>query len=457
MSQASQSAESPPEEPLTELTLDEAVSIGIQLHQRGFLEEAQTVYERILGIAPDQPDALHFLGVVKHQLGRGDDAVELIRRSIELAPGMADRHNNLGNVLVERERLDEAVEAYRRAIELDPRHANAYSNLGAALRVLRRFDEAAEAYEKAIEINPKHADAHNNMGNLLSHQGRVKEALAYYCMAITLSPRHPESNKMLGIAYYTLGQIDKAAEVFRDWLDKEPANPVARHLHAACSGKDVPARASDAFVESTFDSFASSFDAKLGRLAYRAPQLVADAVARTLGTPAGKGVGLDAGCGTGLCGLLIAPFVERLVGVNLSSGMLVKARARNVYHDLAKAELTAYLDAHPGEFDLIVSADTLCYFGPLELVLGAARRALRPEGRLVFTVEGAAEAPESFRLNPHGRYSHGSSYVAEVLRAAGFADIDSTPAVLRNEGGKPVAGLVLGARRVESQAAGARG
>jgi predicted TPR repeat methyltransferase len=360
---------------------------------------------------------------------------------------MADRHNNLGNVLVERERLEEAVEAYRQAIELDPRHANAHSNLGAALKALRRFDEAAAAYQKAIELDPDHADAHNNMGNLLSNQGRTREALAYFCKAVTLSPRHPESNKMLGIAYYTLGQIDKAAEVFRLWLDKEPGNAVAQHMYAACSGKDVPARASDAFVESTFDTFASSFDAKLGRLAYQAPQRVADAVARALGTPTGTGVGLDAGCGTGLCGPLIAPYVERLVGVDLSAGMLAKAHGRGVYHALEKAELTTYLDTHPAEFDLIVCADTLCYFGALEPVLRAAQRALRPGGLLVFTVEAAADEREGFRLNPHGRYSHGSGYVAAALAATGFEGIESEPAVLRNEGGSPVTGLVLCARK----------
>jgi hypothetical protein len=34
---------------------------------------------------------------------------------------------------------------------------------------------------------------------------------------------------------------------------------------AACSGRDVPARASDAFIERTFDSFAGSFEAKLAK------------------------------------------------------------------------------------------------------------------------------------------------------------------------------------------------
>ena len=39
---------------------------------------------------------------------------------------------------------------------------------------------------------------------------------------------------------------------------------------------------------------------------------------------------LDAGCGTGLCGPLVAPYKRRLVGVDLSERMLDRARDRNV-------------------------------------------------------------------------------------------------------------------------------
>ena len=162
---------------------------------------------------------------------------------------------------------------------------------------------------------------------------------------------------------------------------------------AACSGRDVPARASDAFIEQTFDSFAGSFDSKLAKLLYRAPALVAemlgdsdvDASKRHLDV-------LDAGCGTGLCGPLIAPYARRLVGVDLSARMLAQARARNVYDELVQRELTAYLRDSPGAFDAIVSADTLVYFGPLQDVVMASVEALRPGGRLIFTVEELIEA-----------------------------------------------------------------
>jgi predicted TPR repeat methyltransferase len=223
---------------------------------------------------------------------------------------------------------------------------------------------------------------------------------------------------------------------------------------AACSGENIPLRASDSYVESTFDNFAESFDAKLGKLAYRAPDLVADALASACPEPGGNLVALDAGCGTGLCGPLIAPYVSRLTGVDLSGGMLAKARGRNAYDELVKAELTAYLLAHLAAFDLVISADTLVYFGSLQEVLAAAHGALRSGGLLIFTVEAMPDEPcqkaangEGYRINPHGRYSHGSGYLREALLSAGFAILGMEPAILRNEGGSPVTGFVVTARK----------
>jgi len=433
----------------TELSLDEALSLAVYMHRTEALDDAALLYRRILEAAPEQSDAMHFLGVLLHQQGRSAEAIDLIERSIALDPRSADRYNNLGNVLVEMGRLPEATVAYEKALGLQPGHANAYNNLGTVLRAQSRFDDAAAAYQKAIELEPTHVDAYNNYGNLLSSRGMVREAVAYYCKAITLIPNHPQARKLLGIAYYTIGQVEAAAEVFRDWLKEEPENPVARHMLAACSGEDVPQRASDDYVESTFDAFAGSFDAKLEKLDYRAPQLVTDALAKACGVPAKQLVALDAGCGTGLCGPLIAPYVARLTGVDLSTGMLAKARGRGVYDELFKVELTRYLADQVERFDLVISADTLVYFGALEAVAAAAFRALRPGGLLIFTVEEAVDgAPESgYRINPHGRYSHTRAYVRDSLAQAGFDVLAIEGAGLRMEAGSAVAGLVVTARK----------
>jgi predicted TPR repeat methyltransferase len=217
---------------------------------------------------------------------------------------------------------------------------------------------------------------------------------------------------------------------------------------AACTGRAVPARASDAFVAKTFDSFAASFESKLQRLYYRAPALVLEAVEDT-GVRASKSIDvLDAGCGTGLCGPLLAPYARRMTGVDLSEGMLARAREKNVYDLLVRAELTDFLRSHHEAFDLIVSADTLVYFGDLKPVVSAVAGALRPRGHVAFTLEHAVGAPPrvDYRLEYHGRYSHAQPYVEALLAAAGLTT-HVRRGDLRMEGGVPVAGLIIRAAK----------
>src|SRR6185436_3931783 len=114
--------------------------------------------------------------------------------------------------------------------------------------------------------------------------------------------KHPEARRLLALAHCAIGEVDVAVRIFEEWLKEEPDHPIARHMIAACTGRDVPQRASDGFIEQTFDGFAGSFDSKLAKLQYRAPALVAEMLAAS-GIEASKSLDLlDAGCGTGWCG-----------------------------------------------------------------------------------------------------------------------------------------------------------
>lgn len=427
-----------------ELTLEEAIAVAILLQKNEQYPAAEEVYRRVLKAAPDHPRALHYAGLLAHQQGRNDEALALIGRSVALQPHEADWRSNLGIALQSAGRLDEAVDAYAHAIAIDPTHANAHNNLGVLLRARGEPADAEAAYRTAIQFDPAHIDAWTNLGVLLNALKRTQEAAACYSKVITLRPKHRDARKLLAMAHCTLGEIDEAVRIFREWLAEEPDDPVARHMLAACTGRGVPQRASDGFVRTTFDSFAASFESKLAKLSYRAPALIA-AVLEDCGLePAHRLDVLDAGCGTGLCGALVAPYARTLRGVDLSEGMLKHAAEKGIYQTLTHAELTAYLRDHRDAFDLIVSADTLVYFGDLADAIAAAAQALRRKGLFVFTLEHATgdTADPGYRLERHGRYSHARRCVEQLLAAAGLQS-KITQAELRMEAGVPVAGLVI--------------
>ena len=443
-----------PTEPTTptELSFEEALSLGVQMLRAGALDDATRLYGALSRIAPADPNVLHFSGVLAHQQGRSEEAIALIERSLELQSDQADWYSNLGIVYKATQQFEKAITAYEHAIALNPAHASAYNNLGVLLRATGKLAEAEAAYRKAIDIDPQFIDAYHNLGVLLSRVNRTREAVICYCKVTTLSPRHPDTRRMLGLAYCVLGERDKAIELYEEWLKDDPGNPVVMHLLAGCTGRDVPARTSDECVQIIFDNFAASFESKLAHLQYRAPSLV-QMMIESSGLPPAKELDvLDAGCGTGLCGPLVAPYAKRLTGVDLSAGMLAQAKSKEIYDELVQKELTEFLRSHQDAFDLIVSADTLVYFGDLQAVAAAARAALRPGGSFVFTREELiSDDGREMRLEPHGRYAHTLDYVERALAAAAFSTT-VVHAELRMESGSPVPGLVIHAIAIDGAA-----
>jgi predicted TPR repeat methyltransferase len=432
-------------------SLEEALAAAIDLLRAERIDAAEAALDALLARWPAQPDALHFLGVLRHTQGRSVEAIALIEQALERTPEHAGAWNNLGNVLLHAGRIDAAVGAYERGVAAAgdaPDAAPLLSNLGIVYRRQRRLAEAEAACRRAVAIAPDFANGWYALSLALMAQGRVHDGLLANSRAIALWPQHLQGRDQVIRALLLLGERERAARLYREWLAEDPGNPVVQHQLAACVGDAPPPRASDGYVRHLFDAFATSFDAKLERLHYRAPELTAQALRAAAGEPSGALDIVDAGCGTGLCGPLVAPWAKRLAGCDLSAGMLRLAHARRVYDRLHQSELVYYLDTQPLAFDVVVSADTLCYFGELHEAMAAARRALRPGGWLIFTVEALADdAPLGHALRPTGRYAHAAGFLREVIHDAGLALHALHAETLRHEAAEPVAGWLVTARR----------
>lgn len=424
---------------------------AIERLQAGQLAECGRLLEPLLAADTEDVGVLHVLGVLRHEQGRPAEALQLLERCVALAPDHAAAWNNLGNVRVAAGLPNEAAQAYQQSVDAsedDPAVAATLVNLAALQRRAGQLHDSAATFRRALEVDPELAPAWYGLTRALALMGQIDEALAAHAHAIRLAPGLTTDRQLAVQSFLHHGDNGVALQLYSDWQRQEPDNPSLRHLVAAVGGSPAPARADDAYVTSVFDAFAESFDGKLEQLGYRAPQLLATALAERVQPAAAALDVCDAGCGTGLAGPLLRPWARRLAGCDLSVGMLRRARARQVYDVLHRAELVHYLDTQPEAFDLVVAADVLCYFGPLEAAFQAAAKTLRPAGWLGFSVEALHDAdPEGHRLMTTGRYAHRLGYLRKTLQAAGFGSIALARETLRQEGGFPVSGWVVTARR----------
>ena len=206
----------PPPDALQELR------IAVQHHQSGRLNEAESIYKKVLEHQPNQADALHLLGVIEQQRGKHEVSIDMIRKAIQLNPGNGNYYNNLGVALRDAGKAGEAVDAYKKALEINPSYPEAYINMGMALKDQDKPDEAIACYHNLLKINPNAAEAHNSIGLVLKEQGKTDEAIAAYRKALEINPNYAEAHVSIGNALKNQGRIDEALNAYRKALEIRP-------------------------------------------------------------------------------------------------------------------------------------------------------------------------------------------------------------------------------------------
>lgn len=198
-------------------------------HQAGRLEAAERGYRHVLGLRPDQPDALHLLGVLAHQAGRHREAVGLIGQALQGRPGEAAFLCNLGEAHRATGEVTQAIDCQRRALALDPELAAAHNNLGLALEATGARDEAMASYRRALALQPEHVDALINLGNLLAADGRIVAATEHFETAIGRAPSSAKAHYNLANALRDQGLDQAAIGHYRRALDLHPDYPEAHN------------------------------------------------------------------------------------------------------------------------------------------------------------------------------------------------------------------------------------
>jgi predicted TPR repeat methyltransferase len=370
-------------------------------------------------------------------------------------PGRASTLSNLGATWLRLGRPRDALDALDAALAAAPGDRDAAFHRADALLALGETEPALQAIERARDADPSHAGTALRRGEILVRLGRVRDALAAFEAAASLAgaagPGRALASRHLGNLLREAGRLPEARAAFEAALaaggDADELRFLLASVHPPATGDaTAPPEAPPAFVRDLFDGYAGDYDRHLLEdLGYRAHAALVEPLPGAVGRST-FGRALDLGCGTGLCGPLLRPFVAHLAGVDLAPRMVALARRSGAYDDVAVGEAVAALAATPpGTLDLAVAADVLIYLGDPEPLVRAAATALAPGGVLAFTVEraDAGEGGAEVVLDPTLRFRHADALWPRLAARHGFALRAARPEVLRHEQGRPVDGLAV--------------
>jgi predicted TPR repeat methyltransferase len=290
------------------------------------------------------------------------------------------------------------------------------------------------------------ADRRFDFARDLQLKGDPVAAADLLSQAIELAPGFASAWFTLGQIREQLGERDAAIAAFRKALIADPDDRHGAKPRLMLLGAEQLSGMPPAYVRALFDQYAPKFEAALvDDLGYRGPALLFRAVLSARAAvhkPAFFRRAIDLGCGTGLAAAAFASEVDRFIGIDLSPGMIERARATGLYAELEVTEMVQGLRARcDASADLILAADAMVYLADLAPVLEQASRVLASGGLLAFTVE--THGGDGVILGEGLRYAHGAGYVRRTIEAAGLVLSQLEDLSTRNENHAPVPGLVV--------------
>ena len=422
--------------------IDPYVRLGVILQHNGRHKDAQALYEECLNINPDCSEVHNNLGLVYKDMGCFREAFQCFKRAVGSRHDYADAYSNLGNTLQLLGRQQEAISALRTAVRLKPDSGVFEYNLGVQLEKTGDLAAARVSYSQVLNLVPEDVRGLASLARVCTCQLDFDEAIKFYKKAIEVDSQFVDGYVALGKIYTDLGIQGEACRYFRAAIALQPDNPTAKYFISSINPGREPSNSQLKYIEDLFDQYADTFEDELVNvLNYQTPQVLYEVVSAILDDGVGELDILDLGCGTGLCGELFRDCAGELIGIDLSSRIIEKAREKNVYDGLFVQDLKTALEREEQSQDIILAADVFVYSGALEHIFCSVVTVLRKGGLFAFSVEHQDE--DGYRLHLSGRYSHSLNYISACAEKAGMVLQSHKLCHIRQELGRPVDGDIL--------------
>lgn len=163
--------------------------LGVILHLRGNLDEAESMFIHSLESNADNVDATYNLGLIHMESGKYKEAVKNFVILKCQFPDDIQIRKLLTESLLQDGSADEALKEVKQIIDSDYGDSESHYFLGKAYYCVNNLDLALSAFTKSLEINPDYHLAKESLATTLLKSGKAKEALSIWESILHLPER----------------------------------------------------------------------------------------------------------------------------------------------------------------------------------------------------------------------------------------------------------------------------
>ena len=200
-----------------------AYLLGKYQQAEGKSEEAMDSYKYFLDNFPNSPyrvSAFNSLSQLYMTNQRYTEAEKLIQERMRRYPDDITLLEQLAELYQHQNAYPKSLALYRKALERDPNNTNLRRKLGTLYAEIGKTTQAVAEWEKVTADEANQADQQKQLGAIYLSHKMYPEAIDAYQQAIRLSPKDSYLYIQLAAAYKIQGQIERAAGVYIDALQK---------------------------------------------------------------------------------------------------------------------------------------------------------------------------------------------------------------------------------------------
>jgi tetratricopeptide (TPR) repeat protein len=197
---------------------------GIALKKLCYWEQAITVLQQALKIAPEQAEVIKNLASCYTLSGNYKKSKLLYQQALKNNELDRDAHHWLNQLLWEN-KDEEFLDSYKYAIDKHPQSTELLFDMGHKLNLSKDYHQAKTVLEQAIKTNPKHSSSLIELGVVLRELNQLEQSQQVIKKAYLLDKNNISAKIELGKSYISCDQAEKAVQTFNELLFASPNQP----------------------------------------------------------------------------------------------------------------------------------------------------------------------------------------------------------------------------------------